>query len=134
MVVDYPNKPFPRPPTHSKPSLPNRNRKTQRKLRPDPLITTLRLRPIMILSSNKVLPSYPGDPIELTTLHYPLSIPTLFSILLAWKAISLPRDKPLPWPPGLDYFKICPFHRYAGHTIEECHTYTLRDVIYDMND
>lgn len=21
----------------------------------------------------------------------------------AWKAISLPRDKPLPWPPGLDY-------------------------------
>lgn len=51
--------------------LPNRNRKTQRKLRPDPLITTLRLRPIMILSSNKVLPSDPGDPIELTTRHYP---------------------------------------------------------------
>ena len=50
----------------------------------------------------------------------------------ARKAISLPRDKPLPWPPGLDYFKICPFRRYAGHTIEECHT--LRDVIYDMND
>lgn len=86
----------------------------------------------MILSSNKVLPSYPGDPIELTTPHYPLSIPTLFSILLAWKAISLPRDKPLPWPPGLDYFQICPFHRYAGHTIEECPT--LRDGIYDMND
>lgn len=52
--------------------------------------------------------------------HYPslpLPIPTLFSSLLAWTAISLPRDKPLPWPPGLDYFKFCPFHRYAGHTI-----------------
>lgn len=60
------------------------------------------------------------------------SIPTLFSILLTWKAISLPRDKPLPWPPGLDYSKFCPFHRYAGRTIEECNT--LRDVIYDMND
>ncbi|KAK1405904.1 hypothetical protein QVD17_42418 [Tagetes erecta] len=35
------------------------------------------------------------------------------------------RDKPLPWPPGLDYSKFCPFHRYAGRTIEECHT--LRD-------
>ncbi|KAM7249638.1 hypothetical protein ACFE04_011469 [Oxalis oulophora] len=39
-----------RPPTHF---LPNRNRKTQRKLRPDPLITRLRLRPIRILSRKK---------------------------------------------------------------------------------
>lgn len=59
-----------RPPLNNlKTLLPDRNRKTQRKLRPDPLITTLRLRPIMILSSNKVLPSDPGDPIELTTRH-----------------------------------------------------------------
>lgn len=63
--------PSPNPLNNLKTLLPNRNRKTQRKLRPDPLITTLRLRPIMILSSNKVLPSDPGDPIELTTRHYP---------------------------------------------------------------
>lgn len=118
-----------RPPLNNlKTLLPNRNRKTQRKLRPDPLITTLRLRPIMILSSNKVLaPKRPWGP---NRAHYPplaLPIPTLFSILLTCKTLSLPRDKPLPWPPGLDYSKFCPFHRYAGRTIEECHT--LRDVI-----
>lgn len=117
-------------PTPLRPSLPNRNRKTQRKLRPDPLLTTQRLRPNMILSSNNQAPLA----IELTTPHYPLSIPTLpYSPSFwfqTWKAISLPRDQPLPWPPGLDYFQICPFHRY--HTIEECPT--LRDGIYDMND
>lgn len=92
---------------------------------------------------NNAAPSANYDPQQqqakrprgLNRAHYlplPIPIPTLFSILLAWKAISLPRDKPLSWPPGLDYSKFFPFHRYAGYTIEECHT--LRDVIYDMND
>ena len=46
--------------------------------------------------------------------HYPplpLPIPTLFSILLAWKAISLPRDKPLPWSRLFKVLSISPIRR-----------------------
>ena len=43
--------PSPNPLKNLKSLLPNRKRKTQRKLRPDPQLRTLRLRPIMILSS-----------------------------------------------------------------------------------
>jgi hypothetical protein len=52
--------PPPNPLKNLKSLLPNRKRKTQRKLRPDPQLRTQRLRPIMILS----LPGgSPGDPI-----------------------------------------------------------------------
>lgn len=45
---------------------------------------------------------------------------------------ALPREKAKPWPPGLDYSKFCPLHRYPGHDRHSC--FTLRDIIYDMND
>jgi len=83
----------------------------------------------MILSSNKVLPSDPGDPIELTTRHYPYPFLPYSPSFWPGKPFLCPE---INHSPGLDYSKFCPFHRYAGHTIEECHT--LRDVIYDMND
>lgn len=51
---------------------------------------------------------------------------------MAQKVLFLPKERPKPWPPGLDYSKYCPFHRYPGHDLESC--YTLRDVIYDLND
>lgn len=57
---------------------------------------------------NNAAPSANYDPQQqqakrprgLNRAHYlplPIPIPTLLSILLAWKAISLPRDKPLSW-------------------------------------
>ncbi|KAG5236713.1 hypothetical protein IMY05_010G0074700 [Salix suchowensis] len=64
---------------------------------------------------------YQNDPYPFLPILHPSDLESHFS-----------TQRSLPWPPGLDYFKFCPVHRDAGHTIEECHT--LRDVIYDMND
>ncbi|KAI3683039.1 hypothetical protein L1987_83526 [Smallanthus sonchifolius] len=50
-----------------------------------------------------------------------------FSTFYPVKTLSPPRDKTLPGPPGVDYSTFCPFHRYAGHIIEEY--YTLCDAI-----
>lgn len=83
--------------------LPNRNHKTQRKLRPDPLITRLRLRPIMILSSKKVLPSDPGDPIELTALHYPYPFLRYFPAFWHGQPFLCPE---INHPPGLQVSTI----------------------------
>ncbi|KAK9278762.1 hypothetical protein L1049_028339 [Liquidambar formosana] len=46
--------------------------------------------------------------------------------------LFITREKAKPWPPGLDYSKFCPLHRYPGHNRHSC--FTLRDIIYDMND
>ena len=113
-----------RPPLNNlKNLLPNRsNRKTQRKLRPDPLITTLRLRPIYDPQQQQGAPKRPWGP---NRAHYPplaLPIPTLFSMLLTCKTLSLPRDKPTPLASWSRLFKVLsispirrPYHRRVSY-------------------
>lgn len=48
----------------------------------------------MILSSNKVLPSDPGDPIELTTRHYPYPF-------LPYSPIAIHEGYPFRRSPGI---------------------------------
>ncbi|KAB5511306.1 hypothetical protein OIU78_014701 [Salix suchowensis] len=98
----------------------------QRKLRPDPLnaapppsAATRCSQATLGTQPNGA--HYQNDPYPFLPILHPSDLESHFS-----------TQRSLPWPPGLDYFKFCPVHRDAGHTIEECHT--LRDVIYDMND
>lgn len=83
--------------------LPNRNRKTQRKLRPNPLITCAPGPSAATRCSQATLGTQWSSLPEITPTHS-----YLFSTLLTWKAISLPREKPLSWPRLFKVMSISP--------------------------
>lgn len=87
----------------------------------------------MILSSKKVLPSDPGDLIELTTLHYLYPFLPYFPAFWHGQPFLCPE---INHPPGLQVSTISNSVHFTdtraipSKSVILC----LRDVIYDMND
>ncbi|XXG41933.1 hypothetical protein AAC387_Pa01g2298 [Persea americana] len=56
----------------------------------------------------------------------------VFWSLLNQNALQLPPERPQAWSEHLEKTKFCTYHRMPGHDFTQC--YTVRDLIYDLND